>query len=120
MVLKGFMIMSCTPLNPSVRLAVRANNNPHQIYNLPERPLSEEKLPVSEKLAVIRSTTLYKTNKWWSAVVLLESFGRKQIAAYLWLNKSGKWKRQEKFLIHSKNEWEKIREAVEKFTEQLP
>jgi hypothetical protein len=55
--------------------------------------MSEEKLPISEKLKVLDAITLYKTDKWWSAIALVDSFGRKQIALYLWLNKDGKWKR---------------------------
>lgn len=81
--------------------------------------MSEEKLPISEKLKVIDSSTLYKTSKWWSAIVLLESFGRKQIAMYVWLNKDGKWKRNQKFVIHNKGEWGQIKEAVDKFINQL-
>jgi len=81
--------------------------------------MSEEKLPISEKLKVIDSSTLYKTSKWWSAIVLLESFGRKQIAMYVWLNKDGKWKRNQKFVIHNKDEWSQIKGAVDKFINQL-
>jgi hypothetical protein len=46
----------------------------------------EENLPVSEKLKVLKSFTLYKTKRWWSAIALIDSFGRKQIALYVWLN----------------------------------
>jgi len=82
--------------------------------------LSEDKLPVSESLTILQSSTLYKTKKWWSAVALLESFGRRQVAVYLWLNKDNKWKRQEKFIIHNKKEWEEIKTAIEKLVSQLP
>ena len=82
--------------------------------------MTEEKLPVSEELKVLESVTTYKTRKWWSAIVLIESFGRKQIALYLWLEKAGKWSRKEKFVIHSKGEWTQIREAVEKMLPQIP
>jgi hypothetical protein len=81
--------------------------------------VTEEKLPISEKLKVLQGVTLYKTDKWWSAVTLVESFGRKQIAVYLWLNKDGVWKRKEKFLIHNKAEWSKIKEAVEHLLAQI-
>jgi len=73
----------------------------------------EEKLPVSSELKVIESINLYKTSKWWASVALIESFGRKQIAIYLWTNKNGEWKRKQKFVIHSKEEWLKVKEAVE-------
>ncbi len=81
--------------------------------------MSEDKLPISEKLTVLDSVTLYKTGKWWSAVALVDSFGRKQVATYLWLNKNGTWKRQQKFMIRNKEEWAKIKEAIEKFLANL-
>jgi len=81
--------------------------------------LPEEKLPVSETLKIIKSTNLYKTDKWWSAVVLVESFGKKQIATYLWLRKGDEWKRKQKFVIRSKKEWQDVKEAIEKMIEEL-
>ncbi|MEM2529612.1 MAG: hypothetical protein QXQ76_00490 [Candidatus Bathyarchaeia archaeon] len=81
--------------------------------------MSEERLPISEELKVLEGTTLYKTGKWWSAVALVDSFGRKQVALYLWLNKDGKWKRQQKFVIHTKDEWSKVKEVVDKLIEKL-
>lgn len=82
--------------------------------------MSEEKLPVSEALNVLKSETLYKTAKWWFAVAFLESFGRKQVALYLWISKDGRWKRQEKLIIHNKKEWQQIKDSVEKFIQELP
>ncbi|MEM5854094.1 MAG: hypothetical protein QW228_07050 [Candidatus Aenigmatarchaeota archaeon] len=83
------------------------------------KSMLEEKLPISEKLKVLDSVNLYKTNKWWSAIALIESFGRKQIALYVWLNKEGKWKRNQKFVIHNKAEWNQVKEVVDKFIAQL-
>lgn len=80
---------------------------------------TEEKPPVSEKLTVLEHVTFVKTKKWWSAAVLLDSFGRKQVATYLWLNKNGKWKRQQKLVVRSKTEWDKIKDAVEKLVPKL-
>lgn len=76
-----------------------------------------EEFPVSEKLRVIEGTTLYKTDKWWSAVLVVESFGRKQVNLYLWNKAGDKWKRRQKFLVPGKEEWTKIKEAVEKYLE---
>lgn len=81
--------------------------------------MPEEKLPISEKLEVLDSVTLRKTSKWWSAIALVDSFGRKQIAMYVWLNKDGKWKRNQKFTIHDKVEWARVKEAAEKFIPKL-
>lgn len=80
--------------------------------------MTEEKFPVSKTLKVIEGTTVYKTDKWWSAVLVVESFGRKQIAVYLWNKKEDEWKRRQKFLVPNKDEWTKIKDAVEKYLEQ--
>jgi len=81
--------------------------------------MPEEKLPISEKLKVLDSVTLYKTSKWWSVIALIDSFGRKQIAMYVWLSKEGKWKRNQKFVIHNKAEWAQAKEAIEKFLPKM-
>jgi len=81
--------------------------------------LSEDKLPISEELKVLQGITLYKSDKWWSAMALLDAFGRKQIAVYLWTKKDDQWKRKQKFVIHNKSEWTNIKENVEKLIEQL-
>ncbi len=78
-----------------------------------------EELPVSEKLKVIKSVTLYKTKKWWSAAALIDSFGRKQVALYVLLNKNGKWKRNQKFVVHSKKEWNDVQRTVEKLISEI-
>jgi hypothetical protein len=77
--------------------------------------MSGEMLPVSEKLKVLQYETIFKSGKWWSAVALLESFGRRQVALYLWARRGDKWKRKQKYVIHSRGEWIQIRDAVERF-----
>ncbi|MCW4043050.1 MAG: hypothetical protein NWE90_04915 [Candidatus Bathyarchaeota archaeon] len=81
--------------------------------------MTEEKLPISEKLTVLKAETLYKTEKWWSAIALVETFGRKQIATYLWLRKDDEWKRKQKFVIRSKKEWHDAKEVIEEMIEEL-
>jgi len=81
--------------------------------------MSEEKFPISERLKVIKGHTLYKTEKWWSAIVLVESFGRKQIAVYLWGKRDGQWKRRQKLVVHNKGEWLQIKEAIEKLLPEI-
>jgi len=75
--------------------------------------MSEKKFPVSETLNVLKGITLYKTEKWWSAVVLLDSFGRKQVAVYLWSKKDDQWKRRQKLVVKNKEEWDRLKNAVE-------
>lgn len=78
-----------------------------------------EGFPISEKLKVIEGKTLYKTEKWWSAVVLLESFGRKQVAVYLWDKRNDQWKRRQKFVVKNKGEWQRLKDAVEEILQHI-
>ena len=100
----------------SIHECIDKNSLPKPIL----KPTGEEKLPVSESLKVIQGITLYKTEKWWSAVTLLDAFGRRQIGVYLWIKRGERWKRKNKFIIHNKAEWQQIKRAVEKLFQNLP
>jgi len=78
-----------------------------------------EEFPISEKLKIIKGKTLYKTDKWWSAVVSLESFGRKQVAVYLWSKSGDQWKRRQKLVVKSKEEWGRLKEAIDESLKDL-
>jgi hypothetical protein len=79
----------------------------------------QEKLPLWESYKVIDYVTIYKNDKWWEAVVVFESFGRRSIAMYLWLNQNGTWKRKQKFQVRSLDEWNKVKVAVEQLAPKL-
>lgn len=79
----------------------------------------EERLPVSEKVKVLRSQTLFKSGRWWAAVGLFEAFGRKHVALYLWFRRGDSWRRRQKFVFRSREEWVKAREAINGFAEML-
>ena len=73
----------------------------------------EEKVPIVAPLNVLEQKTVNKRFGWWSAVVLLESYGRKQVCFYLWQKKEGVgWKRKQKFAVHNQEDWELIQDAV--------
>ena len=84
---------------------------------MPKEP--EEKLPVSETLKVLNYYTLEKNPKWWSAVALIDSWGRRQICFYLWQKKGEKWARQQKFTIQDTQTWENVSTYVEKLLPDL-
>lgn len=75
--------------------------------------------PIIAPLKVIDYATVNKRFGWWSAVVLLESYGRKQVCFYLWQKRGDKWKRKQKFAVHSQEDWELITQAVKKMIGQL-
>jgi len=81
--------------------------------------MSKEEFPVSEKIKVIEGETLYKSDKWWAAVLLVDSFGRKQIAVYLWSKKNNEWKRRQKYVIHNKGEWLQIKDVIDKLIQKI-
>ena len=81
--------------------------------------MGEERPPVSQSLKVLDYMTLFKSGKWWAAVVLLEAFGRRQIGLYLWVRRGGSWRRKHKFVIQDEASWEAVKEAVERFLPRL-
>ncbi|MEM2213021.1 MAG: hypothetical protein QXQ28_06860 [Candidatus Nezhaarchaeales archaeon] len=81
--------------------------------------MAEEPLPISEKLKVLQHETLFKSDKWWAAVALLESFGRKQVALYLWTKRGNQWKRKQKYVIRDRTEWNRVKDAVERLIPNL-
>jgi len=78
-----------------------------------------ETLPIIAPLKVLEYSTINKRFGWWSAVVLLESYGRKQVCLYLWQKRGEQWKRKQKFAIHSQEDWELITDAVTKMIDVL-
>ena len=79
----------------------------------------EEKPPIIAPLKVLEYKTINKRFGWWSAVVMVESWGRKQICLYLWQKKGDRWARKQKFAIHSQEDWGLITDAVEKLISEL-
>jgi len=84
-----------------------------------KRAFDDEKVPIIAPLKVLDCRTIGKRFGWWSAVTLVESWGRKQICFYLWQKKGDRWARKQKFAIHSNEEWSLISEAVDDFIGQL-
>ena len=80
---------------------------------------SEEKLPISEFYTVIDYITIFKNAKWWEAIVLYESFGKRSIGFYLWENKKEAWKRKNKFSFKTLEDWNKLKKAVDQLAPKL-
>jgi hypothetical protein len=72
-----------------------------------------EKLPISDFYKVIDHVTIFKRGKWWEAIALIESFGRRSIAMYMWQFQDGKWKRKHKFQLRTVDEWNKVKDAID-------
>lgn len=79
----------------------------------------EEPLPVDSYITVLKSTTIYKTAKWWQAVILGEANGRKHIGIYLWQKQGEKWKRKHKFKINRQSDYPAINKAIVSYLGEL-
>ncbi len=84
-----------------------------------EPELQEEKLPIKSPLQVLKHQTINKQFGWWAAVVLLESYAKKQVCLYLWQKRDSTWKRKQKFGIHSKEDWQLMKKAVESYIDEI-
>ena len=76
-------------------------------------------LPVSDFYEVLDSITIFKTEKWWKAIVAYKNKERKTLGLYLWQNKNGLWKRKHKYTIQNVDEWNKLKEAVDKLIQKI-
>jgi hypothetical protein len=80
---------------------------------------SSEKLPISEFYKVIDYVTIFKSEKWWEAIVVFESYKRRSIGLYLWVKKNGIWMRKHKFDVRNLDEWNKLKNAVDQLAPKL-
>ena len=79
----------------------------------------EEKLPISEFYTVVDSVTIFKSQKWWEAIVVFESYGKQSIGLYLWQKRGDAWKRKHKFNVRNLDEWNKLKNAIEQLSPKL-
>jgi len=80
---------------------------------------TEEKLPISDFYKVVDSVTIFKNQKWWEAIVVFESYGKRSIGMYLWQKREDIWKRKHKFNVRNLEEWNKLKNAVEQLVSKL-
>lgn len=74
-------------------------------------PPPEEKYPAFEDsdIKVLEGKTLSKNADWWSAVLLVKTYGKIQVKLYLWQNREDKnthqksWKRRQNWTINPYN-----------------
>ena len=86
---------------------------------MPEQNTAEEKLPIGPPLKVLEHITISKGFGWWSAAVLVESWGNKRLCVYLWQKTDTGWKRKQKYTIHTKERWRLISQSVNELVNKL-
>jgi hypothetical protein len=80
---------------------------------------TEEKLPISDFYKVVDYVTIFKNQKWWEAIVVFESYGKRQIGLYLWQKRADVWKRKHKFNVRNLEEWNKLKNGIEQLAPKL-
>ena len=75
-----------------------------------------EKLPISSFYQILKYKTISKSSKWWSLIVLFKARDRIKIGFYLFQKKDNNWKRKHKFTISSREEYEDIRNVIDKYS----
>jgi len=78
-----------------------------------------EKLPISDFYKVVDHVTIFRSEKWWAAVAMIESYGKRSIAMYMWQFRDGRWKRKHKFQLRNLDEWNKVKKAVDQLALKL-
>jgi len=95
----------------------KTNSTTARLENMSEK--TEEKLPISDFYKVVDSVTIFKNQKWWEAIVVFESYGKRSIGMYLWQKRQEIWKRKHKFNVRNVEEWNKLKNAVEQLAPKL-
>ena len=95
----------------------KTNSTTARLENMSEK--TEEKLPISDFYKVVDSVTIFKSQKWWEAIVVFESNGKRSIGMYLWQKRQEIWKRKHKFNVRNVEEWNKLKNAVEQLAPKL-
>lgn len=88
-------------------------------------PTTPEQYPAFEDkdIVVLEGKTMSKGGGWWSAILLVKSYGKVQVKWYLWMEKEDKatgqktWKRKQNFTINSFN-WEEFKKVTNEFMEK--
>lgn len=93
----------------------KLEGEPRKIFDENPRITDTDKLPIKETLNALRYRTIKKNNAfgWWTAVVLLEDHGKRQVCFYRWRKRDGEWKRDRKIAFHSRPEWNAVKEGIE-------
>ena len=80
-----------------------------------------DRLPVRDTLTVLRYRTIKKNNSlgWWSAIVMLEDHGKKQVCFYRWRKNKGEWKRDKKLPFKTRAEWAAVKESIDAYINEL-
>lgn len=87
---------------------------------LPFKKDKDGKINIKE----IKRKDIYKNDKWWKTVALVEVNGdygiKKQVQVYLWMkNKKGYWEEKQKYSESKLAQWDAVVEAVDELIKEI-
>ena len=96
--------------------------------NPPPAPPTQEKWPAFEdeegNIKVLDGKTLSKNDGWWSAVLLVDTYGKVQVKMYLWQSRQSKdkpgvtaWKRKQSWTVNPFN-WNDTTKVIAELLEK--
>ena len=76
----------------------------------------QTEFPVSDYYRISHGETVFKTDRWWKAIVTISqkgSYETQEVIIYLWQNTDSTWRRRQKYAIKDADDWEADRRAVD-------
>ncbi|MFD1646897.1 hypothetical protein [Haloarchaeobius litoreus] len=89
----------------------------------PDLETRDSEFPVSEYYTVAAGKTVFKTEEWWKAIVNISEKGdweTNEVMIYVWQQRDGDWRRQQKYTIKSQSKWEEEEVVVDSILEGEP
>lgn len=81
---------------------------------------SQDVFPVSDYYRVSQGETVFQTDEWWKAILLVDqkgSYETEEVILYLWQQVDGDWRRRQKYAIKDVDDWKDDRDAVDDLIE---
>lgn len=79
----------------------------------------DERVPCHSEVEVLEQKNLFKTDKWWKAVVLGKLRGRTFLAVYMWQKRNDQWKQKHKLKMNRKADWIEMKPIIDTMIERL-
>jgi hypothetical protein len=77
----------------------------------------ETEYPVHDELEIIDGETIFKSDGWWKAVVVCDSWNGEEVNVYLWQENDGNWNRKQKFKVDDKQEWLAVKGTIDEMVD---
>lgn len=88
----------------------------NRLFSKGKSPNYDEDFPINDYYEVVDGKTVFKSEDWWKAVVMIGKKGTyetEEVMVYLWQKVDGEWKRRQKYTIKSPERWVEESKVIE-------